>query len=291
MKIDKNTKFLIVGLGVIGGGYAKALTKAGYTVDAFTKKASDVMYAKEHGICRKVTTIVDKSMIQDADMIIFALYPHTFIDWVKEYGHLIRPKTLVTDVTGVKSEVIRSVSALLPSGVEFIAAHPMAGRESSGIEYSDDSVFHGANYLITPTLKNSTEAICACRDLGKILGFARITILSPAEHDRMIAYLSQLTHVIAVVLMNAENMDGLEKYTGDSFRDLTRIAKINDAMWSELFLMNRTALLTEMDGFLSVMTKFRTLLEEGDREGMRAMMKTATARRTLFDKPKKPDAK
>ena len=153
MKIDKNTKFLIVGLGVIGGGYAKALTKAGYTVDAFTKKASDVMYAKEHGICRKVTTIVDKSMIQDADMIIFALYPHTFIDWVKEYGHLIRPKTLVTDVTGVKSEVIRSVSALLPSGVEFIAAHPMAGRESSGIEYSDDSVFHGANYLITPTLK------------------------------------------------------------------------------------------------------------------------------------------
>ncbi|HBJ18146.1 MAG TPA: prephenate dehydrogenase/arogenate dehydrogenase family protein [Clostridiales bacterium] len=291
MKIEKGTKFLIVGLGVIGGGYAKALTKAGYTVDAFTKKASDVLYAKEHGICRKVTTIVDKKMVEEADMIIFALYPHTFIDWVKEYGHLIQPKTLVTDVTGVKTEVIEKVNALLPRGVEFIAAHPMAGRESSGIEYSDDEVFHGANYIITPTIKNSTEAICACRDLGKILGFAKISILSPAEHDRMVAYLSQLTHVIAVVLMNAENIEGLEKYTGDSFRDLTRIAKINDAMWSELFLMNREALLSEMDDFLSVMEKFRALLVAGDREGMRAMMRVGTARRSLFDKPKKGEAK
>ncbi len=286
MKLDKNTKFLIVGLGVIGGGYAKALTKAGYTVDAFTKKASDVMYAKEHGIARKVTTIVDKKMIEDADVIIFALYPHTFIEWVEEYGKWILPKTLVTDVTGVKSEVIEKVNARLPCGVEFIAAHPMAGRESSGIEYSDDGVFHGANYLITPTLKNSTEAICACRDLGKILGFSRITILSPAEHDRMIAFLSQLTHVIAVVLMNAENIEGLEKYTGDSFRDLTRIAKINDAMWSELFLMNREALLAETDDFLAVMEKFRAMLAAGDREGMREMMRVASARRSLFDKPK-----
>lgn len=291
MKLDKNTKFLIVGLGVIGGGYAKALTKAGYTVDAFTKKASDVMYAKEHGIARKVTTIVDKKMIEDADVIIFALYPHTFIEWVEEYGKWILPKTLVTDVTGVKSEVIEQVNARLPRGVEFIAAHPMAGRESSGIEYSDDGVFRGANYLITPTPKNSTEAISVCRDLGKILGFSRITILSPAEHDRMIAFLSQLTHVIAVVLMNAENIEGLEKYTGDSFRDLTRIAKINDAMWSELFLMNREALLAETDDFLAVMKKFRAMLAAGDREGMREMMRIASARRSLFDKPKTSDAK
>ena len=291
MKLDKNTKFLIVGLGVIGGGYAKALTKAGYTVDAFTKKASDVMYAKEHGIARKVTTIVDKKMIEDADVIIFALYPHTFIEWVEEYGKWILPKTLVTDVTGVKSEVIEKVNAKLPRGGEFIAAHPMAGRESSGIEYSDDGVFRGANYLITPTPKNSTEAISVCRDLGKILGFSRITILSPAEHDRMIAFLSQLTHVIAVVLMNAENIEGLEKYTGDSFRDLTRIAKINDAMWSELFLMNREALLAETDDFLAVMKKFRAMLAAGDREGMREMMRIASARRSLFDKPKTSDAK
>lgn len=290
MKIDKNTKFLVVGLGVIGGGYAKALTKAGYTVDAFTKKASEVMYAKEHGIVRKVTTIVDTKMIEDADIIIFALYPHTFIDWVKEHGSKILPKTLVTDVTGVKGEVIEEINAALPRGVEFIAAHPMAGREASGIEYSDDAVFRGANYLITPTIKNSTEAICTCRDLGKILGFARITILSPAEHDRMIAFLSQLTHMIAVALMNSENIEGLEKYTGDSFRDLTRIAKINDAMWSELFLMNREALLAETDDFLAVMQKFRTLLAAGDREGMRAMMRTATERRARFDKPK-PAAK
>ena len=165
------------------------------------------------------------------------------------------------------------------------SAHPMAGRERSGVEYSDPEVFKGANYIVTPTEKNSIGAIELCKSIGEILGFARISVLSVEEHDEMIAFLSQLTHCIAVTLMTCNNTDGLEKYTGDSFRDLTRIAKINDAMWSELFLMNKDALLREMDSFINEFTRFKAMLESGDRDGMREAMRRSTERRSLFDKP------
>ena len=162
----------------------------------------------------------------------------------------------------------------------------MAGRERSGVEYSDPNVFKGANYIITPTDKNTDEAVEVCKALGEELGFARISVLSPEEHDEMIAFLSQLTHCIAITLMTCNTSDGLEKYTGDSFRDLTRIAKINDAMWSELFLMNKDALLTQMDAFIGEFEKLRTMIISKDRDGMRDMMRRSTERRSLFDKPK-----
>ena len=160
----------------------------------------------------------------------------------------------------------------------------MAGRESSGVEYSNDEVFRGANYIVVPTGRNTPDGIATCRRLGKILGFGRITELDAAAHDRMIAFLSQLTHCIAVALMDCNTDDGLENYTGDSFRDLTRIAKINDEMWSELFLWNREALLGQMDCFEETLARFRGFLEAGDREGMREMMRTSTRRRAQFDK-------
>ena len=162
----------------------------------------------------------------------------------------------------------------------------MAGRERSGVEFSDPNVFVGANYIVTPTEKNSKEAISICKELGRTLGFARISELSPKEHDEMIAFLSQLTHCIAVSLMTCNNTPNLEKYTGDSFRDLTRIAKINDRMWSELFIMNKDALLTEMDRFIDELNLFRDMLKNEDIEGLREKMRTSTAKRSLFDKPK-----
>ena len=160
----------------------------------------------------------------------------------------------------------------------------MAGRERSGVEYADPSVFAGANYIVTPTEKNSREAIRLCRRLGEELGFARISELTPEAHDEMIAFLSQLTHCIAITLMTCNDSPSMEKYTGDSFRDLTRIAKINDAMWSELFLSNRDALLEQMDVFLEKMTAMRDALAAGDSDTMRDMMRLSTERRRAFDK-------
>ena len=284
MKLTKDTKILIIGLGVIGGSYAKALSDKGYKVKCITKELADIRYGLEHGMICYGSAEVEPELVKEAELIIFALYPKAFIDWIKRYQDLIKPGAIITDVTGVKSEVVYTVQEILREDVEYIPAHPMAGRERSGVEYADPSVFNGANYIVTPTAKNSIEAIKLCKMLGEELGFLKISELSPESHDEMIAFLSQLTHIIAVTLMNCNDADGLEKYTGDSFRDLTRIAKINDRMWSELFLMNKQTLLTEMDRFIEEFKEFREYLANEDGKRMREKMRSSTARRALFEK-------
>ena len=287
MILDQNTKILIVGLGVIGGGYAKALSKKGYKVKCITRKQSDIDYALAHDMVIGGSPFPDPELIKEADLIVVALYPQAFIDWVRDYQKHMHIGAIVTDVTGVKGGIVHEVQSFLRDDIEFIAAHPMAGRERSGIEFSDDKVFQGANFIVTPTEKNTKDAIDVCKKLGAELGFAKISELTPEEHDAMIAFLSQLTHVIAVTLMTCNTRDGLEKYTGDSFRDLTRIAKINDRMWSELFLMNKEALLQEMDRFITEFSEFREYLANEDGKRMREKMRSSSARRSLFDKPAK----
>ena len=286
-ELTKDTKILIVGLGVIGGGYAKALTYSGYRhVRCITKNASDIDYALAHGMIEFGTNEIDEELIKDSELIVFALYPHVFKDWITEHRNLFSEGTIITDVTGVKSGIVSEIQALIPSGVEFISAHPMAGREKSGVEFSNAEVFRGANYIVVPTEKNTENAIKICKALGEALGFSKISELTVKEHDEMIAFLSQLTHCIAVVLMNSNEKTGLEKYTGDSFRDLTRIAKINEVMWSELFALNKNALLSEMDAFIEKFKEFRTMLAEDNLEDMKSEMIKATKKRELFDKPK-----
>jgi len=284
MKINPSKRILIVGLGLLGGSYAMALKKKGYAVNAITKEESSIIYALEHGLIDKGTTQVDPDLIAEADIIVFALYPHVFVEWIKDHGHLIREGTILTDVTGVKGCIVYEIQALLKPGVEFIAAHPMAGREVYGVENSDDSIFHGANYLVVPTDRNTFNAIELCESLGEELGFADVSRLSPERHDEMIAFLSQLTHCIAVSLMCACDDPAIERYTGDSFRDLTRIANINDVMWSELFLSNREALLEQMDLYRAAFDRLYTCVKTGNLEEMRSMMRLSTARRRRFEK-------
>ncbi|MBR5278512.1 MAG: prephenate dehydrogenase [Clostridia bacterium] len=286
MKIDKSKKILIVGLGLLGGSYAKSLTKQGYYVTAITLEQASVDYAVEHNIITKGSAFVDEALIAEADIIVFALYPHVFVEWIKENGHLITPKTVITDVTGVKECIVYEIQSLLPDGVEFISAHPMAGRETSGVENADDGMFKNANYIVVPTEKNSLDTIELCGDLGETLGFREISVLSPEKHDQMIAFLSQLTHCIAVSLMCACDAPDLERYTGDSFRDLTRIANINDEMWSELFLSNKQTLLQEMDKYRNAFDKLYDSINNGNREELRRMMQLSTARRKKFNKKK-----
>lgn len=277
-------RVLIVGLGLLGGSYARSLHKKGFAVDAITLERSSIDYALANGLIDRGSTQVDPAMVAQADLIIFALYPHIFVEWLEQYGHMIRPGTVITDVTGVKECIVDRIQGALPSGVEYIAAHPMAGREVGGVENSDESIFLGANYLVVPTEKNTPEAIRLCCELGWILGFSNVSCLSPQKHDEMIGFLSQLTHCIAVSLMCACDDPDMVLYTGDSFRDLTRIANINDEMWSELFLANRETLLQQMEQYRSRFDQLYNCLKNGDREGMRAMMRLSTARRKQFDK-------
>ena len=284
MKLERSTNILIVGLGLLGGSYARALTKKGYRVDAITLDRESIDYALAEGMIAVGTTEVDPALVGNADLVIFALYPHVFVEWVEQNQHLLKPGAILTDVTGVKSCIVDKIQGMLRPDVEFIAAHPMAGREVGGVKNSDDAIFRGANYVVTPTERNTEEAIALCKELGHILGFANVSMLTPAEHDDVIAFVSQLTHCIAVALMTCQQTDNLEDYTGDSFRDLTRIARMNDEMWSELFLLNRDALLRQIELFSSELIRLKLLLLSNDREGLREMMRHSTARRALFDK-------
>lgn len=277
-------RVLIVGLGLLGGSYAQSLHKKGFAVDAITLEQSSIDYALERGWIDRGSTEVDPKLVAEADLIVFALYPHIFVEWIEKHGHLIQPGTVITDVTGVKGCIVHQIQAALPEGAEYIAAHPMAGREVGGVENSDAGIFFGANYLVVPTEKNTPEAIELCCQLGWVLGFANVSCLSPEKHDEMIGFLSQLTHCIAVSLMCACDDPDMVLYTGDSFRDLTRIANINDEMWSELFLSNKDTLLQQMEQYRTCFDALYDCLKNDDREGMRIMMRTSTARRKQFDK-------
>ena len=275
---------LIVGLGLIGGCYAKCLKRLGYHVMAIDVDADAISYALENDIINEGSTEVNEALVSKADTAIFALYPHVFKQWIADYQHLFKPGIYITDVTGVKSCIVYDIQDMLRPDIEFIAAHPMAGRETSGVRSSDERVFHNANFVVVPTDKNTPKAIEWCKNLGQVLGFAHISVLSPEEHDRVIGFVSQLMHAIAVVLMACSDNRHLADYTGDSFRDLTRIARINDAMWSELFLLNKDALLEQMDTFSREFEAFRQLVADEDVEAIRQAMRQSTERRAWFDK-------
>lgn len=282
--LKQDSRILIVGLGLIGGSYAEGLTKAGFEVGAVTRSQESIDFALSKGFISSGTTEVTREYVSRFDIIVFALYPHVFLSWIENYQDYIKPGALLTDVTGVKRSVVYKVQEMLRDDLEFVGAHPMAGRELYGVRNADCSVFKGANYIVTPTEANTEGAVATCEDLGRALGFGCISRLSPEEHDEMIGFLSQLTHCIAVALMNSKESRHLAEFTGDSFRDLTRIARINDGMWSELFLLNKDELLSQMDLFIGKFGELRDALADGDVEKMREMMKISTERRSFFDK-------
>ena len=284
MIVDITKRILIVGLGLLGGSYARGLKRFGFHISAITKEQSSIDFALKEGIIDEGSTEIDARMIGGADLVIFALYPHIFVEWIAENQGLLKSGALITDVTGVKRSIVYKIQDILRPDVEFVAAHPMAGREVSGVENSTDRMFFGANFIVTPTEKNTPEAVETIIELGRLLGFSNVTTLSPEEHDEMIGFLSQLTHCIAITLMTCNDKENMEKFTGDSFRDLTRIARINDLMWSELFVANKEALLSQMNLFLNKFEELKQMLETEDVEGMRKMMRHSTERRALFDK-------
>lgn len=283
MELNENTKILIAGLGLMGGSYAEALTAHGFEVGGLARRQEAIDYAVERGIIKHGRSDIDPEYIGQFDLVIFAMYPHAFVEWIEHNQQHFKSGAVITDVTGVKCSVIYKVQDMLRDDVEYIGAHPMAGRECSGVENARMQIFEGANYIVTPTEKNTPEAIALCKQLGEIMGFRKIAELTPEMHDEMIGFLSQLAHCIAVSLMVCKDSHHLVDYTGDSFRDLTRIAKINDEMWSELFLLNRDVLVEQMDLFSEKFALMRDSIANGDRETIREMMRLSTERRKYFD--------
>ena len=292
-------RILIVGLGLIGGSYAEGLTRAGFEVGAVTRSRSSIDYALQKGIISSGTTGLDPDYLGRWDVVVFSLYPHIFRQWVRENQQWLRSGAILTDVTGVKSRIVPEIQGMLRPDLEFVPAHPMAGREVYGVQNSNADIFKGANFILTPTERNSEQAIgrieaetAAVREIRSdaehfadlLERYGDISELTPEKHDEMIGFLSQLTHCIAVTLMDCKESHHMVDYTGDSFRDLTRIARINEDMWTELFLENKAELLEQMDLFAGKFKELRDALEQEDSEKMKQMMRLSTERRSYFDK-------
>lgn len=280
--IDKNTVFAVIGLGVLGGSYVEGLSKKGYSCIGIDIDENALSYAKKKGWIIKGSK--DPKDVKEADIIISCLYPKTFVQWIDENQKYIKKNALLTDVTGVKRNIIRNINEILREDIEFIACHPMAGKEYKGILYADAEKFESANFIIVPTKDNSKQAIETAHQLAEILGFSRIAELSAEEHDKMIGFLSQLTHVIAVSLMNVTDNTHLVEYTGDSFRDLTRIAEINESMWPELFIENKDYLLNEICSFEKELENMKQMIQDEDYEGLKQKMIQSTERRKKFNR-------
>ena len=279
-----NKKICIVGMGLLGGSYAMGLTRAGNTVYGVDICAESILFAKEKGYIADGTVNNYEKFVSAADIVVLCLYPHTLLDWVEKNKNLFKTGAVITDVCGVKCGIVDKVQHMLPENVEFYASHPMRGKEILGIENADCAIFKNANFILTPTEKNTKQTENVLRDMATTLGFITFSILTPEQHDRMIGYVSQLTRVIAVSLMTASDNADLEPYTGDSFRDLTRIAKINDGLWSELFLWNRENLVLEIDKFSSSLQELKKCLQEEDEQKLKQLLRLSTERRKKFDK-------
>lgn len=288
-QIDKSTKILIVGTGLIGGSYAMGLTQKGCQVTAIDTDPQAISFGLAKGLFRQGYTEATPQLLAEADLLILGLYPSAMLQWLKTNQEHFRPGLLITDVSGVKSNIVDVAQDFLRTDVEFCASHPMAGKETSGIQNADSRIFADANFIITPTARNTPQAIGVIHSLARLLEFKTIKELDIKAHDHMIGFLSQLTHAIAVSLMTCNDDEDLGSFTGDSFRDLTRIARINDVMWSELFLLNRDILIDNIDCFSAQLHSLRQLLESQDREGLRQMFQKSAARRAHFDKKPSQD--
>lgn len=282
-------RFLIVGLGLMGGSYAMGLSKAGYHVSAIDKDMAAIEWAGANGLIEggasydNLPDFAIQELLSQSDYVVLALYPDDILPWLSEYRQFLKPGAVLTDMAGVKSGFVHRAQAMLGNAHEFIPSHPMAGREVSGVQNANDAIFHGANFVITPTERNTDAGMAFARALAGALGFGRISVLPPEDHDKMVGYVSQLTHVIAVCLMNANPDERLPDVTGDSFRDLTRIANINAEMWSELFLENRDNLLAEIDVFTNTLQQFRQLLDSHDKINMVKSLENGARLRQRFD--------
>ena len=269
-------KIAVIGLGLIGGSIARRLR--GFhncTVSAYNRTADTLLLAKHDGAIDE-GSVNAAEVFDDADLIILCLYPELNIEFVRNNLEHIKPGAVITDVSGVKGYMVRELEKILPPGVDFVGAHPMAGREVGGYQSSTDTLFEGASFLITPTRKNKPESVALIRELAEYIGCAHVVTTTPAEHDEIIAYTSQLMHVVAVALCDNPMIERSTFFSAGSLRDCTRVAVINEEMWSELFCENKDALSKRIAETEQSPKKIRLAVENGDREELKNIMRHAT---------------
>lgn len=263
----------IIGLGLIGGSFALGLGGKVREVRGADADPDVVRMARKRQMADVLNTDAAR-LLPGADLVVVALYPEQSERFILEHRDRFDPGTLVIDVSSIKEGIVSRLQEALGDRVEFLGTHPMAGREGRGIGRAREEMFLGSYYLLTPTERNRASSIALVSELVGLLGVRQVVRLDPAEHDRLVAYTSQMPHVLASVLMNGFR-DEARWLVGGSFKDATRVASINADLWVELFLHNRTHLLREMDAFSERLETFRRALTDGDDQTLRALLQEA----------------
>lgn len=254
----------VVGLGIIGGSFCKALKKyTDHHIIGLNRTASTAQKALEMGAIDEIGT---PETLGNADLIILALYPKACVRFVEEYGKYFKKGVLVTDSSGIKKEICPELSALADKfGFVFVGSHPMAGKEKNGFEVSEADLYQGASFIITPC-KAEQRYVAILSALAKKIGFTTVKITTPEEHDRMIAFTSQLPHVLACAYVLSPSCPNHNGFSAGSYRDVSRVANINSKLWSELFLENRESLVEELDILIENITKIIDSIKADDKE-------------------------
>lgn len=255
----------VVGLGLIGGSFCKTLKKHTFhRIMGIDRDPETIRKALESGA---IDEEISPERLSEANLVIICLYPEAIVRFVEQNAGFFKKGGIVTDSCGVKEYVVSKCTPILDKeGVIFVGTHPMAGREFSGFDYATDDLFEGASYIITPSEDTPQIAVDLLQTLAGSLGFGKAVVSTPKRHDEIIAYTSQLAHVVSNAYVKSPTMLNFDGFSAGSFQDLTRVAKLNEYMWSELFMCNREALLTEINCILDRVTEYRDAIRDNDLE-------------------------
>ena len=275
---------VIIGLGLIGGSLALALKGfEDYEIIGVDVSQPTLRFAAEHGVADRLTGEAEK-VIPEVDVVVLALHPQGIVRFLAEHREQFKPGSLVTDVCGVKTAVMAGAE-VLPETVDFIGCHPMAGTEFSGIEHAFGEMFRDAHLILTPRETSTPEHLALMERLAAYIGCKDVCKTTPEAHDAMIAYTSQVMHVIAVSVCDDPKLFECKGFEGSSFRGCTRVAALDVGLWTELFSMNAPALLEVLDRLQENLSAYREVLASGDTEKLAEKLSWSAARKRQMDLP------
>ena len=271
----------ILGLGLIGGSMARAFAKAGHTVLAADTDESMLRFAQLSGA---VSAVLDDSSIHKCDLLLLAIYPKGCIAWLEVNAHLVKPEALVMDLCGIKEEVCQRCFPLAAEfGFTFMGGHPMAGSHYSGFKYSRSNLFQGAPMVLVPPKFDDMQLLDRAKQALEPCGFGRFSVCTAQEHDRLIAFTSQMPHVLSNAFIKSPTALSHKGFSAGSYKDLTRVAWLNAPMWAELCMENRENMLFELNAYIRQLQAYQTALEENDIDALTALLDEGRQRKEEVD--------
>ena len=271
----------ILGLGLIGGSLARAYALDGHTVYAAEQNEDMLSFAILSGA---VHGKLDKATIGECDLILLAIYPAGSAEWLAEQAQFIKSDTLVMDCCGIKNEICRLCFPLAEQyGFTFVGGHPMAGTQFSGFKYSRANLFQGAPMVLVPPRFDDMDLLERVKEALSPCGFGSFSVTTAQEHDRLIAFTSQMPHVISNAFIKSPTAAAHKGFSAGSYKDLTRVAWLNATMWAELCMENRENMLFELDSYIQSLQAYKTALENNDLDTLTALLEEGKQRKEEVD--------